>query len=400
MAVQRKSDVLIIGAGPVGLFAALNLAERGLDVQVVDKDWRGAAHSYALALHPDTLRLLDSLGVADDLLGQGYRVERMALYQGQERVGQFDFAALDKRFPFLLIAAQSALEQALSARLVEKKVKVLWNHQAMSIEQDGDGVTAKIGRMEKYSTGYPVAHTEWMVAKEYTTRASFLIGADGYASFVRRGLDIEFEDHGAAQAFSVYEFPLINELPHEARVVFHPDSANVVWPLDDDRNRWSFQVDAKNPAQPTLEDLDRLIGERAPWYGSRPSRIGWHTTVLFERRLASSFGRGRIWLAGDAAHITGPVGGHSMNVGLREVRDLAECFSSILSGDGSLAALAGYDEERRKEWSVLLGLGSGLASSKETPAWATDLAARILPCVPASGDDLTKLLGQIGLRPA
>jgi 2-polyprenyl-6-methoxyphenol hydroxylase-like FAD-dependent oxidoreductase len=89
-----------------------------------------------------------------------------------------------------------------------------------------------------------------------------------------------------------------------------------------------------------------------------------------------------------------------MNVGLREVRDLAECFSSILSGDGSLAALAGYDEERRKEWSVLLGLGSGLASSKETPAWATDLAARILPCVPASGDDLTKLLGQIGLRPA
>jgi 2-polyprenyl-6-methoxyphenol hydroxylase-like FAD-dependent oxidoreductase len=397
MAVKRETDVLVIGAGPVGMFAALNLVERGLDVQIVDKDWRGSAHSYALALHPDSLRLLAGCGAAAALLEQAYKVEQIAVYRGDERVGALDFTSLGGSYPFLLIAPQSALEHALEQQLKERKVPVLWNHQALTVRQDGKGVAAKIGRMEKYSTGYPVARTEWMIAKEYETRAAFLVGADGYHSFVRKNLPVEYEHVGPAEAFSVYEFPSPIEFPHEGRVVFHDESTNVLWPLGRERLRWSFQVDEKQPAAPTPQALRELIRARAPWYRTQAGEITWHTTALFERRLVDRFGQERVWLAGDAAHTTGPVGGQSMNVGLREAHDLAERFSSILKSGGSFDLLAGYQSERRAEWSRLLGLGEAMQATSAAPGWARELAARILPCVPAAGEDLRTLLEQIGL---
>jgi len=395
--VKRETDVLVIGAGPVGLFAALSLVERGLEVQIVDKDWRGATHSYALALHPQSLRMLDDYGAVDALLERGYKVERLAVYRGDERVGELDFTALGGPFPFLLVAPQSALEHSLEQRLKDRKVKVAWNHQALSVQQNGEGVAAKIGRMEKYSTGYPVAHTEWMVAREYTTKASFAIGADGYHSFVRKGLASDFEHVGSAECFSVYEFPSPIEFGSEARVVFHKDSTNVVWPLSEERGRWSFQVQEDAPAAPTLEALHELIRTRAPWFSSRVGELSWHTNALFERRLARDFGSEHIWLAGDAAHITGPVGGQSMNVGLLEAHDLAERFSAIHKGAARTETLAGYAEQRRAEWSQLLGLAGGPQATGAAPEWARELAPRLLPCIPASGEDLRKLLEQIGL---
>ena len=132
--VKRETDVLIVGAGPVGMFAALSLVERGLDVQVVDKDWRGTTHSYALALHPQSLRLLDEHGAAGELLERGYKVERLAIYKDDERVGELDFTKLGGTFPFLLVAPQSVLEHSLEKCLEQHKVKVLWNHQALRFQ--------------------------------------------------------------------------------------------------------------------------------------------------------------------------------------------------------------------------------------------------------------------------
>jgi 2-polyprenyl-6-methoxyphenol hydroxylase-like FAD-dependent oxidoreductase len=395
--VKRETDVLVVGAGPVGLFTALRLVERGLDVQVIDKDWRGAAHSYALALHPLSLRLLDECGVADSLLEQGYKVERVAFYRGEERVGALDLTSLEGPYPFVLVIPQSALERALRERLEERKVKVLWNHQALKLEQNEQGVTAKIGRMEKYSMGYPIAHTEWMVAKEYETQAEFVVGADGYHSFVRKGLGADFDDVGPAECFSVYECVSSLDFRNEVRVSFHEESTNVVWPLSQERGRWSFQVDEERPAPPTVDAVRELIRTRAPWFRSRIDEISWHTTVRFERRLTQKFGDNRIWLVGDAGHITGPVGAQSMNVGLREAGDLAQCYFSVRQGGVASDLLRGYAEERRAEWSLLLGLDDELQTKAETPGWASSMAARILPCVPASGDDLRRLLDQVGL---
>ena len=397
MGLKRETDVMVVGAGPVGLFAALSLAERGVRVQVVDKGWRGSMHSYALALHPASLCLLGEYRVVGDLLNQGNRVERIAIFDGDDEVGALDLSALDGPFPFVLVVPQSALEIALEKRLKQAGVKVFWNHQAMALESGNEEVRTRVARMEKYSMGYPVAHTEWMIAKEFSIKSGFLVGADGYHSFIRNHLDSRFEHQGEAETFSVFEFPAQLKSRHEARVVFRNGSTNVVWPLSDDRARWSFQVDEAPEAPPAVGSLQEFVRTRAPWF-QPPQAIHWSTTVMFERRLVDRFGRGRIWLVGDAAHITGPVGSQSMNVGLREAHDLAERFSSILEGGAGPEALEDYQAERLAEWRRLLGVEGGIEFREGSPDWIHEKVKRILPCVPASGEEMRRLLEQLGVE--
>jgi len=399
MRVKRESDALVVGAGPVGMLAALSLAERGLAVQIIDKAYRGSMHSYALALHPESLRLLDAYGIVDELLKQGQRVDRLAFYEGNDRVGGVDFSKLDEPFQFVLVVPQSALEDALVGALKKRKIRVLWNYQATRIEQDDGGVTATVALMEKQSTGYPIAHTEWVVAKEYATRVAFVVGADGYHSFVRTALGIPFRDLDGAETFAVYEFPEGREFQHEARVVFSNDTVNVVWPLGSDRSRWSFQVDPRSQTPLETETLAKLIVERAPWFGTQTGRLLWAANVMFERKLAERFGSGRVWLAGDAAHITGPIGAQSMNVGLSEAHDLAERMSNVHKG-GSLELLEQYGNERHVEWLNLLGQTGDLAQVDDRASWVKDHMTSLRSCVPASGAQLRTLLGQIGVTAA
>jgi 2-polyprenyl-6-methoxyphenol hydroxylase-like FAD-dependent oxidoreductase len=181
-------------------------------------------------------------------------------------------------------------------------------------------------------------------------------------------------------------------------MVFHNGTTNVAWPLGVERGRWGFQVDRDSSTPPKLTSLRELISARAPWFQPQVEKIHWSTTVLFEKRLVDRFGRRRIWLAGDAAHMTGPVGAQSMNIGLREAHDLAERFSAIHKGGGSLEMLESYQNERKAEWEKLLGIEASLKTSSDTPDWIGKHPARILPCIPASGEDLQQLLKQIGLR--
>jgi 2-polyprenyl-6-methoxyphenol hydroxylase-like FAD-dependent oxidoreductase len=399
MRFKPQTEVLVVGAGPVGLFTALCMAERGLGVEIIDKDWRGTLHSYALALHPGSLRLLSALGLADELLAKGQRIARVAIYEQGARVGALDVAALGGPHPFLLIVPQSALERTLAKRLESRKIKVHWNHQATAIEQDGGEVRVKVAQMEKCSVGYPVAHTEWSVVKEFDTRVAFVVGADGYYSSVRRACGARFEHHGTPEAFSVYEFPAALEFQDEARLALHDSTLNVVWPLGDARGRFSFQVEKESPAPPSLEGLQQLARARAPWFRSQVDQIYWSSTIVFERRLVDRFGNGRIWLAGDAAHITGPVGVQSMNVGLREGHELAERCAAIQARGGSaLDELQDFERQRQAEWRRLLGLAGAPQAGATTPAWAARHAARLLPCIPASGAELDALLDQLGLR--
>lgn len=394
---RRECDVLVIGAGPVGLFTALSLAERDLDVQIIDTEWRGSMHSYALALHPGSLRLLDEYAAADELLEGGHRVEHLGFYDHDDRVGEIRYSELPGAFPFTLSVAQSSIERALEARLAEAGVSVLWNHRALHVEEQPDNLCVTVGRIERYSTGYPVARTERFVASEHTVHTAFLVGADGYHSTVRDTLDTEFKKYPGTQAFEVFEFQRATGFHHEARVVLRDDSVNAVWPLSAQRVRWNFQVDAEDSPPLDVETASKLIRERAPWFGTQIDRIQWTATAIFEHRLAESFGRNRIWLAGDSAHIAGPIGAQSMNVGLREGHDLAQRISSIQKGAASLDLLEAYGAERRAEWRGLLGLEHPLEASKQAAPWARLLAPRLLPCIAASSEDLRRLLGQVGL---
>lgn len=412
---KHETEALVAGAGPVGMLAALALAERGVTVEVVDEEWRPASRSYALALHPATLELLDEAGLARDLFEEGHRVTRVAFYDGAERRAELSLADLPGAFPFLLVLPQKALERVLEERLAGHRVKVRWNHRLADLALDGDRPTATVERLAKESTGYSVATTVWVVEAESAVTAQAVVGADGHRSRVRQALGVELEALGEPELYAVFEFTSDAPRMDEVRVVLHEHTTSVLWPLGGDRFRWSFQVesstvDVTRPdksrlavqvgrhAYPYLsrEDLAGLIERRAPWFEGSIGDLEWSVAVRFERRLAASFGRDGVWLAGDAAHLAPPAGVHSMNLGLAEAHDLAERIAGVLRQGASRDLFEAYGRERRSGWQRLLG--GEVEAGPEASDWVRRRAGRILPCLPASGEDLDRLLGQLGLR--
>ena len=146
------------------------------------------------------------------------------------------------------------------------------------------------------------------------------------------------------------------------------------------------------------QNLRRLLAERAPWFGGRTEEINWRLVVRFERRLAQRFGAGRVWLAGDAGHTTGPVGMQSMNVGLREAHDLAAMFAGILRSGESLDGLDRYQRARQAEWRTLLGMEGIPTARDQANPWIAQRRDRLPMCLPASGMRLTELVQQLGLE--
>ena len=146
-----------------------------------------------------------------------------------------------------------------------------------------------------------------------------------------------------------------------------------------------------------MERLEQLIAERAPWFAARPTEIYWSTLGLFESRLTRSFGKGGVWLAGDAAHLAAPVGVHSMNSGLVEARELATRISRIQREGGAPSLLQEFASETHEAWQALLDAGRSVRALPGADPWVRQVGARILACIPASGDDLEPLLRQIAL---
>ena len=186
---ETQTEVLVVGAGPVGLWCALLLAERGLEVTLIDREARTTARSYACAIHPSTLQLLDRLGLAQSVIERGNRIDTIAFYDGANRQAEIHMAKSGGEFPFLVILPQSSLEDLLEQRLRAAGVRVHWNHRFEGLTEDEETVSATIEELEGTSTGYIVPHWETVVKNRATMRTQFLIGADGHNSMVRPRAD-------------------------------------------------------------------------------------------------------------------------------------------------------------------------------------------------------------------
>jgi len=394
---HRDPEVLVVGAGPVGLVAAVFLQQYGVRVEIVDMHQRTTQHSYALAIHPRTLRILDQAELSEGLIGAGRKLTKVAYYEGRERRAEIDYSALASKHPYLLVVRQSLLERAAEEALRRQKLKVLWGHRLQSLAVDGAAIRAEVAKLDQVTTGYPVARTEWLVARSETIRPAYVIGADGYNSAVRRMAGIDMAEHGRGQVFSIYEIEATGDLPAEVRVILDPDLTSVYWPLEEGRCRWGFQIQDASEHEASMERLEQLVTARAPWWTARPIQIYWSTLALFEGRLARSLGTGGIWLAGDAAHQAAPVGVHSLNSGLVEARELAARISAIRRAWEAPSRLEEFATETHEAWQRLLGADRTVRALPGADPWVRQSAERIVSCIPASGDDLEPLLEQIGL---
>jgi 2-polyprenyl-6-methoxyphenol hydroxylase-like FAD-dependent oxidoreductase len=382
---KRETEAVVVGAGPVGLFAALALKRAGIGVTVYDAGQRTAAHSYALVLHSSTLRLLDQYGLAKGCVEAGKVVRRLSVYEGATRNAELDFTRLTGPHAYVVVLPQSHLESILESALEKAGVEVRWDHRVQGLESKPEEVKLTVARLDKVSTGYPIAHTEVVVDKLIDVSAGYVLAADGYDSFVRRRLGIGYADQGRGQLYSVFQCAARGDVPEDGRLMVDKDRVGGYWPLPDGRCRFSFPIAQADEHRPDVARLKELLASFAPWFGGEITGIEWTALGLFERKLATSFGAGRVWMAGDAAHLTGPLGGQSMNVGLREADDLAGRLVRVLRPGAQVGLLDEYNTSRAAEWRVLFGTDAPYGSRR----------ALLLPCLPASGADLEALLAQL-----
>jgi 2-polyprenyl-6-methoxyphenol hydroxylase-like FAD-dependent oxidoreductase len=232
---------------------------------------------------------------------------------------------------------------------------------------------------------------------------------------VRRRLGIAFPDVAPAQSFAVFEFKTDFDHGDKARIVYSDEGTSVMWPLPRGYCRWGFEVEPAtvdqfsrekdrffvqvgNQGYRALEStmLHELLQSRAPWFDGSVEQFRWRMLVRFEKRLATAFGRDRVWLAGDAGHMTGPVGMQSMNIGMKEGRELANCIADCLDGKNT-QAMQSYNEGRLDEWHCLLGMNRAFSSRDDTDPFIASHSDRIFRSLPASIDSLPKFAAKLGL---
>jgi 2-polyprenyl-6-methoxyphenol hydroxylase-like FAD-dependent oxidoreductase len=413
---EERTEVLVVGAGPVGLWTALLLAEAGLEVKIIDREERTTTRSYACALHPRTLNLLHKRGLAAPLVEKGRRSGAVVFFQGTTRYGSVTFAEKGAPFPFLLIVPQNSLESALEQKLREAGVNVRWKHRFDTFEEEVEMVAVTVEELEGTSTGYIVPHWETVVKDRWPLRARFLIGADGHHSLVRLRAAIENQRVAGPEFFAAFEFSSDEPAADDVRVVMDDFTTNVLWPLPGNKCRWTFQlphsesaasfpekerrearVEHKSVDEKIRQYVQRVAKNRAPWFIANIKHLTWCTEVGFEQSMAKEFGRKSCWLVGDAAHQTGPVGVQSMNVGFIEAEALVGTLKKILREDAPAALLETYQRDQQAEWQRLLGLAGGLQARQNTDPWIAARRARILPCLPGSNGELVKLANQLRL---
>jgi 2-polyprenyl-6-methoxyphenol hydroxylase-like FAD-dependent oxidoreductase len=392
-----KTEVLVVGAGPVGLMTAAQLAARGIAVRIVDREARTNVHSYALALHPDTLTMLDDIGLAEAVMQRALLLRKIGFYEGNTERALVEYDRLDARHPYLAVVPQSELERILEHHLSSHGVTVEWQHDLVELDAaPADEVVVVLHHTGDVPQGYPILKPQRMVIGRRKIRAKYVIGADGFHSTVRSQMHIDYPVVGPTRHFSLYEFRTEQDLGSEVRVVDHAGRFSVLWPLPDSRCRWGFAINAPADHQPDLAGLRRLASERAPWFHGFPVAVDWSACVRFDARLAESFGTGRVWLAGDAAHLTGPIGAQSMNIGFREGHDLAARIFEILRNGVPTEIMTAYGNDRLAEWRALLDPANCRPGPEATP-WVRERAPRLLECLPASKGHLTNLLAQLAL---
>ncbi|WP_353808050.1 FAD-dependent monooxygenase [Agromyces sp. SYSU T00194] len=325
--------VLIVGAGPTGLAAALALHAAGVPFRIVDRAPDHVHESRALAVQARTLEVLDAFGAADALVGAGNPNVMFELHSpaGGGPIGIFEAGPSLTRYPFILFLAQGDTERLLLERL---------DALGVAIERE----TTLTGLRE---TGDVVAATLRTPGGDETVRASWVIGCDGSRSAVRQATGIPFTGSPFPQAFALADLEVDGLARGRAHLFLAEDGLAFFFPLEHPAT-WRMLtlipggVDAGGV---TLDTLQRVIAT----YSDEPLVLRdpvWLTDFSIANREAESFRSGRVFLAGDAAHIHTPAGGQGMNTGIQDAVNLAWKLGLVHHGASGTALLDSYAAER------------------------------------------------------
>ncbi|MBB5956152.1 2-polyprenyl-6-methoxyphenol hydroxylase-like FAD-dependent oxidoreductase [Saccharothrix tamanrassetensis] len=311
---MTTTDVLVVGAGPAGLATATALAQSGTAVTVIDSQDEGANTSRAAVVHARTLEVLKPLGVADVLVGEGIHAGRFTIRDRDRVLLPIGFGDLPTEYPYTLMVSQARTEAALLARFTASGGTVVRPRTLTGLAQDESGVTAELDDGS-------------------TVRAAYLVGADGMHSTVRDRTGIGFEGGTYGESFSLADVRLSGDVPDDEVILyFSPAGMVVVAPLPGGVHRIVATVD-EAPEHPTADFVQRLLDTRGPdRTRAQVHEVLWGSRFRVHHRVATAYRSGRVFLAGDAAHVHSPAGGQGMNTGIHDGVQLGNALAAALRG--------------------------------------------------------------------
>lgn len=329
-----NDSVLVVGAGPTGLAMAIELARHGLRPRIIDRAAEASQTSKALGVQARTLEYFERLGIVEQAIAAGRRMHGGSMYSDRRRIVHLTFDRIPSRFNYILILPQSDTERLLTARLKAEGIEIERNVDLVACQQTADAVDATLrhadGREEAFITPW-------------------LIGCDGAHSAVRRLLALPFEGHAFEESFSLADVRLEADLPDD-EVTVYLSSGDIValFPLPGERRFRIIIERHEGPpveGEPMLADFQQALDAHGP-AGARVSDAVWMSHFRISQRQVEHYRRGRVFLAGDAAHIHSPVGGQGMNTGIQDACNLGWKLALVSRGRAPDRLLDSYEQER------------------------------------------------------
>ena len=330
----ETNPILIVGAGPTGLTAAMELSRMGVPVRLIDKWAAPSTTSRALAVQARTLELLAQRGLADEMLRRGNIGHATTLYGNGKQLAKVNLSEIESRYNYILLLAQSETEELLREQVQRQGVAVEWSTELIGFGQDEAGVRAVLrhpdGRLEELALAY-------------------LISAEGAHSSVRHTLNMPFPGKSMPQHYALADLHLDGDIPDDELSIFLSDKGFLaVFPMKD-RN---FRFIALDPAtheaaasDPKLEDLQHLY-DSVSHIPVRLRDMNWSSRFNVNSRMVDHLQAGRVFLGGDAAHIHSPAGGQGMNTGIQDMINLCWKLALVWHGQATPALLATYGQDR------------------------------------------------------